>query len=117
MNCIYHGKTTRNTRQLTETVTEGGDRKKKHTYIKAKEYPYSLYVFYKTVRNNYKKTEQRKAWIVDFTCIYYTYLPLQNPFYYIIHRFRIPEKIKIIELAQAHRNVGLSADESTRILN
>src|SRR5436190_16497697 len=49
VDCIHHGKKTRNTRKLADTVTEGGDRKKGLTYIKAKEYPYSIYVSYKTI--------------------------------------------------------------------
>jgi MULE transposase domain len=115
--CIHHGKKTRNTRKLAETVTDGGDRKKELTYIKAKECPYSLYVSYKTVRGGLQGVEERKAWLVSFTCSYHTHPPIRNPFHYVSHRSRIPERARAVELTQAHRDVGLSASKSARILD
>ncbi|KJZ70977.1 hypothetical protein HIM_09632 [Hirsutella minnesotensis 3608] len=54
VNCIHHGRRTRNTRKLSDIVTEGGDRKKELTYIKAKECPYSARrAFYSVLRGGY----------------------------------------------------------------
>ncbi|KAM4063427.1 hypothetical protein HRG_013950 [Hirsutella rhossiliensis] len=64
VSCIHHGRGTRNTRKLSDTVTEGGDRKKELTYVKAKDCPYSLYVSYKTIRSG--GVEERKGWVIPY---------------------------------------------------
>ncbi|KAM4058334.1 MULE transposase [Hirsutella rhossiliensis] len=115
VSCIHHGRGTRNTRKLSDTVTEGGDRKKELTYVKAKDCPYSLYVSYKTIRSG--GVEERKGWVVGFTYACHTHPPLQNPFHYACHRSRIPERAAAVDLALVHRTAGLSATESTRILD
>lgn len=117
VDCIHHGKKTRNTRKLPDTVTKGGDRKKELTYVKAKECPYGLYVSYKTIRSGQGGVEERKGWVVGFTYTYHTHPPLQNPFHYACHRSRIPGRAEAVELALAHRVAGLAATESTRILD
>lgn len=117
VDCIHHGKKTRNTRKLPDTVTKGGDRKKELTYVKAKECPYGLYVSYKTIRSGQGGVEERKGWVVGFTYTYHTHPPLQNPFHYACHRSRIPGRAEAVELALAHRAAGLAATESTRILD
>ncbi|XP_044717315.1 uncharacterized protein HRG_08823 [Hirsutella rhossiliensis] len=101
VSCIHHGRGTRNTRKLSDTVTEGGDRKKELTYVKAKDCPYSLYVSYKTIRSG--GVEERKGWVVGFTYACHTHPPLQNPFHYACHRSRIPERAAAVDLALAHR--------------
>ncbi|KAM4066755.1 hypothetical protein HRG_012165 [Hirsutella rhossiliensis] len=117
VNCLHHGRGTRNTRKLSNTVTEGGDRKKKLAYIKAKECPYSLYVSYRTIRSGHGGVEERKGWVAGFTFAYHTHPPLQNPFHYACHRSRIPDRAAAVDLALVHRTAGLSATESTRILD
>ncbi|KAJ0128214.1 Uncharacterized protein HZ326_28691 [Fusarium oxysporum f. sp. albedinis] len=117
VHCIHHGKKTRNTRKLPDTVTKGGDRKKELTYVKVKECPYSLYASYKTIRSGHGGVEERKNWIVGFTYTYHTHPPLQNPFHYACHRSRILDRVEAVELALAHRAAGLAATESARILD
>lgn len=117
VGCIHHGKKTRNTRKLSDTVTEGGDRKKELTYIKAKECPYSLYVSFKTIRSGHGGVEERKGRVVGITYHYHMHPPLLNPFHYACHRSRIPGRADAVELALAHRGAGLAASESTRILD
>ncbi|XP_044717077.1 MULE transposase domain-containing protein [Hirsutella rhossiliensis] len=64
-----------------------------------------------------RRIEERKGWVVGFTYAYHTHPPLQNPFHYACHRSRIPERAAAVDLALAHRTAGLSATESTRILD
>lgn len=47
--CIHHGHSTRNWRKLDQFRTEGGNREKENTNIRARGCPWQMYVSYKGV--------------------------------------------------------------------